>query len=429
MKNFNIIMKWAKDLFPICRSITGKGTLKTLSYLKNINPELKINSVASGRKFFDWKVPNEWNVSDAYILHLKSGKKFANFKKNNLYLVNYSHKINKLFNLNELKKKIHTDIKNPKNIPYITSYYKKDWGFCLSYNEFSKLPTGDYRVVIDSKLSPGRLHYGELLVKGISKKEILISTNICHPSLANNELSGPLLASYLIQSIKKNFTNNYYSYRFLFIPETIGSIIYIKKNLDHLKKNVIAGFVLSCVGDNRAYSIINSRRANTLSDLSLSTSLMNLKNVKEYSYLFRGSDERQYCSPGVDLPIVGFCRSKYVEYPEYHSSADNLSIISAKGFEGSYNVLFDIFSSFEIGLKPKTIIKCEPQLSKRGLYPTLSDKKNYSNMQVNLRMNLISYCDGDLNIFEISKIIGAPLKNIIEELKILKKNRIVKMYR
>ena len=156
---------------------------------------------------------------------------------------------------------------------------------------------------------------------------------------------------------------------------------------------------------------------------------MNLKNVKEYSYLFRGSDERQYCSPGVDLPIVGFCRSKYGEYPEYHSSADNLSIISAKGFEGSYNVLFNIFSSFEIGLKPKTIIKCEPQLSKIGLYPTLSDKKNYSNMQVNLRMNLISYCDGDLNIFEISKIIGAPLKKIIEELKILKKNRIIKMYR
>ena len=427
MNNFDIIMKWAKDLFPICRSITGEGTKKTLIYLKNLNPELKIKSVPSGKNFFDWKVPYEWNINDAHIIHLKSKKKFANFKKNNLHVVNYSHRVNKIVSLKELKKKIYTDSKNKKNIPYITSYYKKNWGFCLSHNEFSKLPTGNYKVLIDSSLKPGKLHYGELLIKGKSKKEILISANICHPSMANNELSGPLLASYLIQEIKKKFKNNFYSYRFVFLPETIGSIIYIKKNFNMLKKNVIAGFVLSCVGDNRAYSIINSRKEDTLSDISLSSSLFNLKNVKKYSYLFRGSDERQYCSPGVDLPIVGFCRSKYGEYPEYHSSADNLNIISAKGFEGSYNVLFNIFSCFELGLKPKTIIKCEPQLSKRGLYPTISDKNNYSDLQVNLRMNLISYCDGFLNTFEISKIIGAPLKDIIEELKILKKNKIIKM--
>ena len=434
MNDISIILKWARDLFPICRSITGNGLRQTLFYIKKIIPDLKIQSFKSGKKCFDWTIPNEWNIKDAYLMHVKSKKKYAQFKKNNLHIMGYSEPTNSILNLESFVERIYHNKKYPNAIPYVTSYYKKDWGFCMSYNQFKKLKRGDYKVFIDSRIKKGKMNYGEVLLKGRSKKEILISTYVCHPSLANNELSGPLLTTFIIKKLKKLKKLNY-SYRFVFVPETIGSIAYISKNIKSLKKNVISGYVLSCVGDNRNYSYISSRFGNTLADQSIEAALIGKKNVKPYSFLDRGSDERQYCSPGVDLPIVGFCRTKYGEYPEYHSSADNLSLINEKGFQGSFDTIMSIIDAFELGLKPKAIIKCEPQLGKRNLYFTPAKEKSHNNvvmglenhaLQRKIRMNVLVYCDGKTNVFEISKIINVPLNEVLKELKILFSKSLIK---
>ena len=239
--------------------------------------------------------------------------------------------------------------------------------------------------------------------------------------MANNELSGPLLANYLYKSLKDLKYKTNLSYRFLFIPETIGSIAYLSKNYKKLKKNMLAGFVLSCVGDNRNFSHIESRYGDTLADKALIAAFINLKNSKKYSFLERGSDERQYCYPGIDLPVAGFCRTKYGNFKEYHTSGDNLKIINKKGFEGSYKVLRNIVDAFELGIFPINKIKCEPQLSKRNLYLSTSDKKNYYDKVINRRLNLLAYSDGKKNIFEISKTLNEPLEEIIYELKLLKK--------
>jgi len=440
MKNIEVIMEWATDLFPLCRSITGEGLRKSLRYLKKIVPEMKIKNVKSGQKYYDWEIPLEWNIKDSFIYHIKSKKKFAEFKKSNLHIMGYSEPINKKIKFNELKKKIFFNKKYPKQIPYVTSYYKKDWAFCMSHEEFIKMPKGDYRVVIDSRLKKGKMDYGEVLIKGKSKKEIFFSTYLCHPSLANNELSGPLFSTYLISQIKKKFKKTNLSYRFIFIPETIGSIFYIKKNFKNLKKNMIAGYTISCVGDNKNYSHIESRMGNTLADQSLEASMIGLKNVKKYSFLVRGSDERQYCSPGIDLPVAGFCRTKYGSYPEYHSSADNLKLINKIGFAGTYDVFLNIIKSFELGMYPSSKIKCEPMMSKRNLYYTISDKENKNkpvmgyeshpgenlDKVVTRRMDILAYSDGKHNIFEIAKKINQPLREVVKEIEILSSNNLIK---
>ena len=425
MQKIQTILDWAKIIFSYNRSITGDGVRKTLKFFKKINPEIKILSFKSGFKCFDWTVPDEWEIKNAYIIDMKSKKKYADFKKNNLHVLNYSSSVNKIIKLNELKKHIYTLPKQPNFIPYVTSYYKKNWGFCLSHKEYKKMKNSKYRVFIDSKFKKGSMNYGELFLKGKNNKEIFFSTNICHPSMANNELSGPLLANYIYKKLKKLEFKTKYSYRFLFIPETIGSIAYLSKNYKKLKKRMIAGFVLSCVGDNMHYSHIQSRDGYTLADKALEAAFIDLKNVKKYSFLERGSDERQYCYPGIDLPVAGFCRTKYGKYKEYHTSADNLKLISDKGFEGSYSVLKSIIDAFELGMFPKVKIKCEPQLSKRDLYPSTSQKRKYNDKIINRRMNILAYCDGKKNIFEIATITNEPLKEVILEVKNLSEKGLV----
>ena len=427
MQKIQTILEWAKIIFSYNRSITGSGVRKTLNFFKKINPGMKIQSFKSGMKCFDWKVPEEWEINNAFFVDLKSKKKFSDFKKNNLSVLNYSTPVNKTVKLDELKKHIFTLPKQPNLIPYVTSYYKKNWGFCLSYNEFKKLKNGEYRVFIDSKFKKGKMNYGELFLKGKSKKEIFFSTNICHPSMANNEISGPLLANYLYKTLRDLRYKTNLSYRFLFIPETIGSIAYLSKNYKQLKKKMLAGFVLSCVGDNNNFSHIESRNGNTLADNALEAAFLRLKNSKKFSFLERGSDERQYCYPGIDLPVAGFCRTKYGSYKEYHTSGDNLKIINKKGFEGSFKVLKNIIDAFELGIFPINKIKCEPQLSKRNLYLSTSNKKNYFNKVINRRLNLLTYADGKKNIFEISKILNEPLDKIIDELRLLKKKGLLKL--
>jgi len=422
----NNMIQWMKDMWGYPRSLTGHGTRKTLEYLKDINPELNIHSFKSGLKVFDWEIPDEWNIYDAYIEH-ESGQKFAEFSKNNLHILGYSTPCNMEITLSELLPHIYTQPDQPDVIPYVTSYYEDRWGFCMSENDKQELPDGKYRVIIDARKGVGSLELADLIINGQSNKEIFFSTYVCHPSMANNELSGPALASALIQYIKTKYPNPQYTYRFVFAPETIGSITYLSKHIQTLKESVICGFNLSCVGDERAYSHIESRMGGTLADDALQAALIGLDNVVTYSFLERGSDERQYCAPGVDLPFCGFCRTKYEKFPEYHTSADNFDVVTAEGLEDSFNVMKSIIDAFEMKLFPRINVICEPQLGKRGLRPTIS-QKGYSH-DANIRADLIAYADGKHSLFDISNKINKSLELILSEVKILKDNKLINLYK
>ena len=409
--------KWAADLFNINRSITGPGVRETLVFLSNLIKGLQIKSVASGTKVFDWTVPDEWEIREAFIED-KYGNRIVDFKNNNLHIVGYSVAVDQYMELDELQKYLHSLPEQSDAIPYVTSYYSKSWGFCLTHNQRESLESGKYRVYIDSTISPGVLNYGELIIPGDSKEEVLLSTYICHPSMANNELSGPVVTAALSQwllSLKKRR----YTYRIIFIPETIGSITYLSKNLDYMKENVIAGFVITCIGDNRTYSFLPSRKGGTLADRAALHCLKNsVKKFNEYSYLDRGSDERQYCSPGVDLPVCSIMRSKYDTYPEYHTSLDNLSFISPEGLKGGYDILKKTIRIIEVNDYYKNIFYCEPQLGKRGLYPNLSIKGGSADDLKNL-MNLLAYADGEIDLIDLANIINVDiidLHPIVEKL-------------
>ena len=386
----NLMIKWAKKIFPYCRSLTGEGTQKTLRFFKNLNKEFKIIKYKSGSKVFDWQIPLEWNIKDAYIEH-SSKKKFAEFKKNNLHIVGYSRSVNKTISKSELLKNVYTQKNQPNAIPYVTSYYKKRWGFCMSENMKNKLPQGKYKVFIDSELKKGFLELMDAKLSGKSKKEIFFSSYVCHPSMANNEISGPVLLNSIMKYIKSKYPKRRFSYRFVLLPETIGSIAYLSKFKSTLKRNVVCGFNLTCVGDERAYSMIETPDGNTLADRALTAALKNKKNFKKYSFINRASDERQYCSPLINLPVCCFSKSKY--YPEYHTNLDNFKVVTAKGLQQSFDIFKEIIDAFEKGLYPKTKINCEPNLGKRNLYPTLSQKGNY-NKEIENRMNLLAYSNG-----------------------------------
>ena len=366
-------------LYPLIRSLTGQGVRNTLKIIAKEFPKLQIKKIRSGKKVFDWSVPPEWNVKEAYVID-KYNNKIIDLKKNNLHLVSYSTQVKKNLSKKELFKNIYFLKSQPTAIPYVTSYYKRRWGFCVSYNQYKKFnkqyfSTDKFRVIIDSSLNKnGNLNYGELILKGKSKKEILISTYICHPSMANNELSGPIVSMGLINYFKKKKLNK--TLRFIFIPETIGSISYINKNLKHLKENVIGGFNLSCIGDERQHSCMFSKYENSPSDEAIieAYKALKIKNYKIYSFLKRGSDERQYNSPGIDLKISSIFRTKYGEYPEYHTSLDNFSLVTLKGCEGGFNVARKSIEILLEKIYPKSRYMCEPQMGKRGLYSTLGDK-------------------------------------------------------
>ena len=420
-----------KELFPICRSLTGNGVRKTLKIINKTFPKLKIRQVRSGTKVFDWKIPPEWNVSDAYVLD-KNNKKIINFKKNNLHLVGYSIPVNKHFSKKELLKHLHSFPKQPHAIPYITSYYKKYWGFCITHKEkifFKKkyANADNFKVVIKSNLNrKGHLTFGELIIPGKSKQEIFISTYICHPSMANNELSGPIVSMCLIKYFSK-IKKIKKTLRFVFIPETIGSITYLSKNLSMLKKNVIGGYNLSCIGDNRQHSCMFSKYGNTLSDVSIIEAYKKLKiNFKKYSFLERGSDERQYNSPGIDLPIASIFRTKYGEYPEYHTSLDDFNLVTEKGISGGFKVAKTAIEILSKKVIPKNNILCEPQMGKRNLYPNLSSKDNkYLTSNIENLMSFLQFSDGKNDLNKIAHLIKLNLQDTVKVYKTLKKHKLI----
>lgn len=413
------------ELFPICRSITGNGVRETLSILNSvIGGEMVVREVPSGTQVFDWSVPKEWNIRDAWIKDSK-GNKILDFKDNNLHVVGYSLPVNKKVNLEELKTIIYTQPEQPDAIPYVTSYYKERYGFCMTQNQKNNLKEDNYHIFIDSELKNGSLTYGEIIIPGDSNKEVFLSTYVCHPSMANNELSGPAVAIYLAKWLK-SLPIRRYTYRIIFIPETIGSITYLSQNLEHLKKRVIAGFNISCVGDNRTFSYVASRYGNTLADKVAKNVLrFYYPEYKEYLFLKRGSDERQYNAPGVDLPVCAICRSKYGEYPEYHTSKDNLDFISPEGLAGSFDVYKQCIIALENNYKYKVKVLCEPQLGKRGLYPTISQKG--SSKVVKTMTDFIAYADGYNDLIDIGNIIGVPVEELVPIIKNLIDNDLIEV--
>ncbi len=419
----------AKILWPINRSLTGKGNRLTLRILKKINPKLKLKKVKSNTKVSDWIIPLEWNVKEAFIKNIKD-EKILDFKKNNLHLMGYSTPFEGKLSFNELKKKIRFIKSKPNTIPYTTSYYKKNWSFNMTYNNFKKMKKNeDYFIKIDSELTKGVMNYGEIYIPGKLKKEVMFSTYICHPSMANNELSGPVVSIFLSDWLSKRKNN--YSYRFIFIPETIGSIYYISKNLTHLKKRVLSIFNVNCVGDTKKTSLLSTKYG----DLSIDKLVQNILNknkikFKQYYWKDRGSDERQYMSPGIDIPTISLMASKFREYSEYHTSDDNLDFISQKGLKKSYNLYKKIIIELDKSIFPKAKYLCEPNLGKRNLYPKTNDfshlKSNKVKIFSKLILSFLSYSDGKNSIEDIAKYINLDYKATLKIYKLLKKNNLIK---
>lgn len=412
----------AEKLFPICRSITGNGVRQTLGILREECEGMEIYEVPSGTQVFDWTVPKEWNIREAYIEN-SQGKRIIDFRENNLYVMGYSLPMDRTMSLEELKQIIFTQPDQPDVIPYVTSYYKERSGFCMSENQKNAIQEDMYHCVIDSDLKEGSLTYGEIILKGDTEEEILLSTYICHPSMANNEVSGPVVAVELAKWLS-SLEKRRYTYRIIFIPETIGSITYLSRNLDVMKKNVVAGFVLSCVGDDRTYSMVETKYADTLTDKLLKNVLQyHYPDYKLYDFLHRGSDERQYNAPGVDLPVCAVSRSKYGEYPEYHTSADDLSLISEEGLRGTFELMKKCILSLEYNYYYKLKCFCEPQLGKRGLYPTISQKGSYDD--VTALTDLIAYADGRNDLIDLSNIIQVPIDVLIPIIEKLLENELI----
>ena len=428
--NISNLYNFAKNyLYPLNRSLTGKGVRQTLFYIKYFFPNLKIKYFRSNTKVYDWKIPAEWEVNKAYIKDFNQ-KKIIDFKDNNLHLIGYSRPIKKKLKRDELFKKIFFLKKQPNAIPYITSYYKKNWGFCCTYNQYRQIrkkynKNNVFNILIDSTFKKnGRMNYAEYYIKGKSKKEILISTYICHPSMANNELSGPIVSMALINYFNKRKQMNY-SLRFIFIPETIGSIAYINRNLKKLKKNVIGGYNLSCIGDEKNHSCMLSKKENNPADLSLLNAYkkLKIKKFKIYSFLKRGSDERQFNSPGIDIPIASIFRSKYGEYKEYHTSLDNFNLVTRKGLNGGYKVAKEAIINLDKIIMPKVNFLCEPQLGKRGLYSNLSKKgSSITSMKY---LDFLQYSDGNYSLQQISKIIKVSYDQTKNIYKLLLKKKLV----
>jgi aminopeptidase-like protein len=361
-----------KRLYPICRSITGNGVRETLNIIKEHVP-INIVEVPTGTQVLDWKIPKEWNIKDAYIKNSK-GEKIVDFKKSNLHVLNYSIPIHKKVSLSELKEHLFTLPSIPTAIPYLTSYYKENWGFCITHAQFQTLEEDTYEVVIDSTLENGSLTYGEFYLKGKNEDEVLLTCYVCNPSLCNDNLSGTALLTFLAKHLRKFSLK--YSYRFLFIPETIGSITWLSINEDKVSK-IKHGLVATCVGDAGNSTYKRSRQGNATIDKAVEKALLESGKPYEVIDFFpSGSDERQFCSPGFNLPVGSLVRTIYGKFPEYHTSADDLNFVKPSNLGDSFSKYMRVIYILEnnasyLNLNPK----CEPQLGRRGLYRMIGGQK------------------------------------------------------
>lgn len=422
IKNLNL-KKIFKELYPICRSITGKGFEQSLDILNSVS-KLNKKKVMSGTKVLDWIIPEVWNIEDAYVK--ENGKKIIDFKKHNLHIVNYSTKINKLVSYNELIKHLHYLPKLPNAIPYVHSYYEKYWGFCLKYSQFKKISKkSKFKVKIDSSFKKGNLIYSDNLIPGKSKDEILIYTYLCHPQMANHELSGPLAWLTLYEIIKNTKPHNY-SYRFVICPENIGAAAFLHQNKKKIT-NIKAGYILNCLGHGEIVTLKNSRIGNSLADKAA------LNVVKHSGFPYKvldffpeGSDERQFCSPGFNMPISVVMRKMYRTFKEYHTSLDNEKFIDFHTIEESIKLHYKILLTLENNFIPKAkIIYGTPQLSrsKIKLYPkVMKSEGTKKNDEVKLLLEILNLAEGEEDLLDICEKKGYELIKYLDLYKKLLKS-------
>jgi aminopeptidase-like protein len=395
--------RFAAELHPICRSITGDGLRRTLAAIQSRIP-MQISEVPTGTAVFDWIVPKEWNIRDAYIKDA-SGRRVVDFQHSNLHVLNYSTPVHATMPLSELKEHLFTLPQYPDWIPYRTSYYNETWGFCLSHKQMLALTDGDYEVCIDSTLEPGHLTYGECYLRGRSPAEVLISCHVCHPSLANDNLSGLAVASFLAELLSGRELR--YSYRFLFIPGTIGAITWLYRNRDRIEQ-IRHGLVLTGIGDAGEFHYKKSRRGDTEIDQAAAHVLRHQSASSEIlEFSPYGYDERQYCSPGFNLAVGCLMRSVWGSFPEYHTSADNLDFIKPSQLAGSLRVCASILDVLEGNLRYRNLNPyCEPQLGRRNLYRSSGGEA--IGAEINARLWVLNFSDGEHSLLDIAERSGLP---------------------
>lgn len=397
------------ELFPICRSITGDGVRRSLSLLADVIP-LQIHEVPSGTAVFDWTVPNEWNVNEAWVKD-PTGQKIIDFGEHNLHLMSYSEPLRETMPLDALKPHLYSLPEQPDLIPYRTSYYARDWGFCLPHKQLELLPDGDYDVFIDSTLEPGGLSYGEYLIPGEIEKEVLVFSHVCHPSLANDNLSGLVVNSFLAQRLAE--ADNYYTYRFVFAPGAIGSITWLAMNEDMLRR-VHCGLVSVLLGGDNRFTYKKSRAGNAEIDTVVPFVLEENQQPHDViDFEPYGYDERQFGSPGIALNVGRLTRAPNNEFPEYHSSADNLAFVSKESLAESLAALWRISQVLDANRTYNNLNpKCEPQLGRRGLYGSVGGEHIKS--QEHAMLWLLNQSDGQNSILDIAKTSGLPFDTLAE---------------
>jgi len=395
-------------LYPICRSITGDGVRLTLRILSELIP-LEMHEVPTGTKVLDWIVPREWNIRDAYVAN-SAGRRVIDFRRHNLHVMGYSVPVRARMPLAELRPHLHTLPDRPDLIPWVTSYYKEDWGFCLAQNELDGIPDDLYEVVIDSELTDGSLTYAECVLPGESSDEILISAHTCHPSLANDNLSGIVVATYLARGLID--TRHRYTYRFLFAPGTIGAITWLAQNEDTVAR-IRHGLVLTGVGDRGGLTYKQTRRGDTELDVAIGYLLANTDRARIEPFSPWGYDERQYGSPGFNLAVGCLMRTPHGTYPEYHSSADDLTFVLPEQLEDTLAVCRALVELLErnrryMNLKPKG----EPQLGRRGLYPSTGGGP--AGMDRLPLLWVLNQSDGEHTLLDIALRSGLPFRQLTE---------------
>jgi len=412
------------ELYPICRSITGSGVRETMGILRKHIP-LTIHEVPTGTSVFDWTVPKEWNIQDAYVKNSR-GEKIIDFRKSNLHVLNYSLPVNKTVSLKELKEHLFTLPEHPDWIPYRTSYYHENWGFCISHNRFLELREDQYEVCIDSTLSEGSLTYGEYTIKGESDEEILISSHSCHPSLCNDNLSGVALAVFLAKLLSKLSLK--YSYRFLFIPGTIGSITWLALN-EHRVQRIRHGLVFACLGDAGGFTYKKSRWGDAEIDRAAAHAVKHSGKTYEIAeFIPFGYDERQYCSPGINLPVGCIMRTPHGCYPEYHTSADDLEFVRSEYLTESYSLCLAIFNILENNLRyVNQNPKCEPQLGRRGLYATIGGQQDARARELAM-LWVLNLSDGEHTLLNIAEQSGLKFETIKDAADALYAQDLLKLY-
>ncbi|MCF8482203.1 MAG: DUF4910 domain-containing protein [Rhodospirillum sp.] len=400
---------WARALFHLPRSLTGPGVRATLAYIGDVLPGLSLFEVPTGTVALDWEVPDEWTLREAWIEDTE-GRRLIDSRDRWLHVMGYSEAVDAVLSREELEPHLYVHPTLSNAIPYVTSYYQRRWGFCLSQGQKNTLGPGPFRVRIDSDLKPGGLSYAELILPGDSDREIFLTTYVCHPDMGNNELSGPVVATALARWLT-TLPRRRYTYRFVFGPETLGAAVYLSRHMDHLKAKVDAGFVITCVGDDRAHGFLPSRLGKTLADrVGRQVLRHRAPDFTEYSFRTRGSDERMYCSPLVDLPVVSVMRSKYTTYPEYHSSLDDLSLITPSGLAGGFSALADCIATLEANERWLATVPGEPRLDPRGLKPTISHTAGH-NLSHDL-MDVYFHCDGRHDLLAIAERLDMPMGTV-----------------